>query len=74
LPIWGSAKIGRHTFASLHILRGCDPKWLQQQMGHATIGITYDIYGNWFRRTGQAAASALGAALLCNDAGNTGTR
>jgi integrase len=56
----------RHTFASLHILRGCDPKWLQQQMGHATIGITYDIYGNWFRRTDQAAASALGAALLGN--------
>ena len=59
----------RHTFASLNILRGCNQKWLQQQMGHATIGITLDTYGRWFRLA-DAAAFALGAALLGNQVGN----
>ena len=63
----------RHTFASLNILRGCNQKWLQQQMGHATIGITLDTYGRWFRLH-DAAAFALGAALLGNQVGNGTTR
>jgi len=38
----------RHTFAVTHILDRCDAKWLQQQMGHSSIKITFDTYGKWF--------------------------
>jgi len=39
----------RHTFASLHILNGRNSKWVQQQVGHAGIGITLDLYAAWFQ-------------------------
>jgi len=37
----------RHSFACWHIARGCNVKWLQQQMGHASITVTLDVYGDW---------------------------
>lgn len=60
----------RHTFASLHILAGKSPKWLQQQMGHASIRITLDTYADWFKLQDHEAADALAAALVGNSAGN----
>lgn len=36
----------RHTFASLLIDSGANPKAIQQFMGHAKIQTTFDIYGH----------------------------
>jgi integrase len=38
----------RHTFASLCIAAGMDPKAIQRAMGHSTINITMDTYGHLF--------------------------
>jgi integrase len=38
----------RHTAASLMIAAGADPKLVQAQLGHASISITFDIYGHLF--------------------------
>ncbi|MFL5893093.1 MAG: tyrosine-type recombinase/integrase, partial [Solirubrobacterales bacterium] len=37
---------GRHTFASLMIAAGVNPKALSTYMGHANISITLDRYGH----------------------------
>ena len=54
----------RHAFACFHIARGKSPKWIQQQMGHSSITITLDTYGDWFKLHDQQAADDMGAALL----------
>ena len=54
----------RHSFATMHIKQGKSPKWLQQQMGHSSIKVTLDVYGDWFKLTDQRAADELGDALL----------
>lgn len=36
----------RHTFASLMIAAGCNPKALSSYMGHASVMITFDRYGH----------------------------
>jgi integrase len=36
----------RHTFASLMIDAGANPKAIQTYMGHANIAITFDTYGH----------------------------
>ena len=64
----------RHSFACWHIARGRNAKWLQQQLGHASITITYDVYGDWFRLHDAEAADDLAAGLLGNRIGNTGGR
>jgi integrase len=63
----------RHTFASLHIVAGRNAKWVQQQLGHAKIGITLDLYADWFTLSDARAADALGAALLGENGTGNGT-
>ena len=36
----------RHTFATWLLSDGADLRWVQQQMGHATVGQTSDTYGH----------------------------
>jgi integrase len=38
----------RHFFASIMIEQGMAPKRLQEILGHATIGMTMDVYGHLF--------------------------
>jgi integrase len=52
---WKSAKLDRitlhqcrHTFASLLIAAGENPKAVQEFMGHSTITMTFDLYGHLF--------------------------
>jgi integrase len=74
-PVWDglSPHSLRHTFAVMHILDGCDPKWLQQQMGHASIKLTYDVYGDWFAKRDAAQANRGPARLAIGDkAGDRG--
>jgi integrase len=39
----------RHTFASLLLQRGESPKYVQQQLGHTSLSMTTDLYGQWLR-------------------------
>ena len=38
----------RHSFASLLIQQGANPKYVQEQLGHGSIQVTMDIYGHLF--------------------------
>jgi integrase len=49
----------RHTCASLLIAQGENPKYVQKQMRHASVQITFDTYGHLMPGTGQDAARRL---------------
>jgi integrase len=38
----------RHTYASLLIQNGANPKYIQEQLGHGSIAITLDVYSHLF--------------------------
>ena len=54
----------RHTCAALWIDLGEHPKFVQQQMRHASIKTTFDIYGHLFPSRGQEAASRFDQLIL----------
>ncbi len=54
----------RHTAASLFISTGANIKVVQRQLGHATAAMTLDRYGHLYRDDLQAAAKALGEAMM----------
>jgi integrase len=54
----------RHSFATWHIMRGRNAKWIQQQLGHASIAFTFDVYGDWFKIADAQAADQLGHDLV----------
>jgi integrase len=47
----------RHTFGSLKIQQGENLKYVQQQMGHASIQITCDVYAHLLKGANQEAAA-----------------
>ena len=50
----------RHTYASLMIQQGANPKYIQQQLGHGSISITLDIYSHLFPGDDRHVVSCLG--------------
>lgn len=61
----------RHTFASLAIRSGANPKSLQQAMGHSTARVTTDTYGEWFPDDVQSLGTAM-SRLLTEEWGTDG--
>jgi integrase len=57
----------RHTFASILIDLGENPKYIQNQMGHSSIKITLDTYGHLLKTVNNEAASRLGEAIFGKD-------
>ncbi len=53
----------RHTFASLMIAAGEDPKRLQTYMGHSSITVTFDRYGHLMPGSERESAERLNAFL-----------
>ena len=49
----------RHTYATWLLSDGADLRWVQQQMGHATIGQTADTYAHVQPERHEAAAAGL---------------
>jgi integrase len=49
----------RHTYASLLILQGAHPKYIQAQLGHASIQTTLDRYGHLMPQIHEAEARKL---------------
>ncbi len=37
----------RHTHATLALKAGLHPKVVSERLGHATVGITLDLYSTW---------------------------
>jgi integrase len=49
----------RHTCASLSLARGENPKYIQKQLRHASIEMTFDTYGHLFPEAAQQAVEKL---------------
>jgi integrase len=64
----------RHTFASILISLGLSPKFIQKQMGHSSIQVTFDLYGHLFPEAYEEAADKLQAALFPTDRQRIGPR
>ncbi len=54
----------RHTYASLLIAQGAHPKYIQVQMGHASIQTTLDRYGHLMPALHRAEASKLASTYI----------
>jgi integrase len=54
----------RHTFASLLIAQGEHPKYISEQLGHASVQITLDRYGHLMPQSYDQAGDRLEAALF----------
>jgi integrase len=54
----------RHTFASLLIAQGEHPKYIAEQLGHASVQITLDRYGHLMPQSYDHAGERLEAALF----------
>lgn len=57
----------RHTFASLLIAAGEDPKRIQSYLGHSTITVTFDVYGHLLPGSERESAERLDAFLQRSD-------
>jgi integrase len=44
-----------------------NPKYIQNQMGHASINVTLDIYGHLMKTVNKEAANRLGNAIFEED-------
>lgn len=49
----------RHTCATLLLAKGVHPELVQALLGHASIGITMDLYSHWAPAMGGQAAAAI---------------
>jgi integrase len=53
----------RHTVARITLEKGAEITWVQQQLGHQSIGLTVDTYGRWSRASQKRQAAQLAGAF-----------
>jgi integrase len=53
----------RHTFARIALEGGAEITWVQRQLGHSSIVLTVDTYGEWARAAQKAQAEKLADAF-----------
>jgi integrase len=63
LPAHHTPKSLRHTFGSQLISRSVSPAYVQQQMGHASIAMTVDVYGSWLPVDAAGAIDAFASSI-----------
>ena len=56
----------RHGYATRLIAAGAHPKYIQAQLGHASIQVTMDVYGHLFPGTSARLVNVLDEATDCN--------
>jgi integrase len=49
----------RHSYASLMLMRGADPRYVQQQLGHESLSTTYRYYAHWIPKDARASYANL---------------
>jgi integrase len=64
----------RHTYASLLIAQGEHPKYIQMQMGHASINITMDVYGHLMEKVNVKSASRLAMTVFGTEEERSGSK
>jgi integrase len=70
LPGWHTPHSLRHTFGSLLVASGASLAYVKEQMGHASISMTVDVYGSWLPKSDVAAVNRVfGGSVL----GRTGS-
>jgi integrase len=57
LPGWHTPHSLRHTFGSLLVASGASLAYVKEQMGHASISMTVDVYGSWLPKSDVAAVN-----------------
>ena len=62
----------RHTYVALLIAQGAHPKYIQQQLGHASITTTLDTYGHLMPQAFQGVSERLGRAVCVEESGADG--
>ncbi len=48
----------RHTYATVLLMAGVSPAYVQKQLGHSSISMTVDTYGHWIPGEGRAGLEA----------------
>lgn len=61
----------RPTYASIQIDLGENPKYIQTQMGHSSIKITFDTYGHLLKTVNRDAEHRFGNAIFEEDGSKT---
>lgn len=54
----------RHSFATLSLAAGLPVRWVSEQLGHASVAFTLEVYGHLLCDTRDQAASRLGRILF----------
>ena len=54
----------RHTYATLALKTGIHPKVVSERLGHATVGITLDLYSHVTPAIARDAADAVAATIF----------
>jgi integrase len=57
LPPWHTPHSLRHTFGSLLVAAGTSLVYVKEQMGHASIQMTVDVYGSWLPKSDVSAVN-----------------
>lgn len=57
LPGWHTPHSLRHTFGSILVASGTSLAYIREQLGHASITMTVDVYGSWLPKSDVAAVN-----------------
>ena len=55
----------RHTYATLALAAGINPRIVSARLGHATVALTLDVYSHVLPQADQEAADRIAALLVC---------
>ena len=55
----------RHTYATLALATGVNPRIVSARLGHATVALTLDVYSHVLPQADQAAADRIAELLVC---------
>jgi integrase len=47
-----------HTYATILLMAGVSPAYVQKQLGHSSMSMTVDVYGHWVPGESQAGLEA----------------